>query len=353
LIQAYRSYLAKIKTIRLTATTMGGAAEREELIKLGGDDKRPGQYLLALDLRNGSERLWKRVQTYEKVGAEGGLSEVVTEIFASPHRYLRVSRDRRGLHVSSRLTWGREDWERELGSTVIREAIGRVPAGTWESSVLGLLELMDVSASSTELDGRTCLLLSGQAPTMVLSVWLDAELDYMAVQITFRRIPGGESPTKPDEFLWKVTESRKVNGVPFPTKWSRRLVTPAGVITRKLPPGAPKVTIRRPRFVYLHREDVKSITLNEDLGPEAFKIRIPVPDGTRVRMNDAYQLRYEWRGGKVVKASSSLRKAWSLSERMPRANAPAPRWRLVLALITIALVACCCLLLLRRRIRER
>jgi len=214
----------------------------------------------------------------------------LTEQLVSRERYLQISADpktSKAVAVSSVMEVSVKDWNRIVGRSFFGALVGYMPLKAEETSLVGLMQSLPLSSEMRDIDGLPMRVLAGQSSKLSIEIWLDPAAQFMPRRIVLDTADPTVAPYP--HYAYEVNQLRVESAIPFPSSVTISVARSDGSNSETL----------------LRELEVVSAALNGPIGDAKFAIHFPIPNSTRISMEDAPQLGFVWQDGKIIPNSGT------------------------------------------------
>jgi hypothetical protein len=163
-----------------------------------------------------------------------------------------------------------------------------------------IAESSDVTAENGS-EGLIVLKFTARGIRFTMS--LDPSKGYAMTQLDAKYIVPVEGPV-PVESHYKIERFGQVSGMFFPEVVSLKQVLQAAVVKYKRPSG--EVEEKYPQRTSISTSTLSNVKINPTFSDKDFQISVPIPDFTKVSMQDARQIQYVWVDGEVKPLTDKL-----------------------------------------------
>jgi hypothetical protein len=295
---SYQNYLKSIQNVSFHSRFQDRIAEQSDVFTntLSQDWK--------VDFEG--KRLWR---TSNKPVDRAG--PAYSEQLITANSVLEISVDPKTLRAqvcTSYLEIPKDYWERRTGFLYLSFPFGYLQTGPEYQYVPAMLKnavLKEVDASAVELSSKTT--------EYELSIWLVPSKGWMPQRMEYSRLAPTERADQIRHALYTVDKSSSHDGIWLPDSFHCECVSAAR--PHRLTPnirirdgvrdsaatndGQGAAVIEEPKMSLVAEVSVSAIKPNCLLDDD-FQLQATVPDGLDVWMQDARDLRFVWRDGKII-----------------------------------------------------
>lgn len=267
-------------------------------------------------------------------------------------RHISVNADKAAVGFISYLQTPQDYWETETGLGYLSYPFGYLKDGRKYQYIPNMIEYASKNVSSKNERGASLVVLACKTGEYEFSIRLNPGKGWMAEEIEFTRTATTGEGGRPDHCLYTVENSSNHGGVWLPSSYRCRESQPAA--RRKLPKNARVVDgkfvtvvgdvkggkdfIETPKSTLIAEVALSDIHLSP-LRDSDFRLQTPIPDGTKVSMQDADHLEFLWLGGKIVPVTAETLEALRDSRFV---SGPGSRrfWLTINIVLLVVLISC-------------
>ena len=308
---SYEAYLKTVRNLSLHSDFKDRIAEKSDVFTHSLSER------WKIDFQG--KRLWRtaRARTENPKTGEGGRQgsgyneSLVT---SSALDQISVVRDKAGvIGFSSYLNVPKDYWSRFVGLGYLCYPFGYLQDGVEYRYIPDIVRQGSRNILARPGLPASLVTLACETGEYKVTIRLDSSKGWMADEIEFKRTLPTKEGGRVDYSLYTVKHSRNHGGVWLPDLYDCKVSQSAG--QQKLPGNVRMVdgkivimagraklgtdVIEKPRATLIAEVSLSDMDLLP-LHDSDFRLQTEIPNGTRVSMQDAPHLQFEWEGGRIV-----------------------------------------------------